>query len=93
MLPRRQSPNILMIVANGVGYGDVSFMMTESFEEGKTNTDKATPTLNQLAESGIVLEAMCGGGGTLASATSADEATPSQQVRTFMFGGNKIKLH
>jgi arylsulfatase A-like enzyme len=78
MLPRRQSPNILMIVANGVGYGDVSFMMTESFEEGKTNTDKATPTLNQLAESGIVLEAMYGG--TLASATSADEGTPSQQV-------------
>jgi arylsulfatase A-like enzyme len=85
MLPRRQSPssaNVLMIVADGVGFGYVSFM-AESFEEGKinkTNIDKATPILNQLGESGIVLEAIYGG--TLPSTTSADEGTPSQQVRT-----------
>jgi arylsulfatase A-like enzyme len=78
MLPRRQSPNVLMIVADGVGYGDVSFM-AESFEDN-TSMDafKATPTLNQLAGSGIVLQAMYDG--THPSSTSADD-----EVVRFLF--------
>mmetsp|Transcript_1886 Transcript_1886/g.11353 ORF Transcript_1886/g.11353 Transcript_1886/m.11353 type:complete len:534 (+) Transcript_1886:209-1810(+) len=48
-------PNVLLVVADDLGYGDVAFTPVESGEE------LDTPFLNQLAETGVVLDQLYGG--------------------------------
>ena len=48
-------PNVLLVVADDLGYGDVAFTPVDSGEE------LDTPFLNRLAETGVVLDQLYGG--------------------------------
>jgi hypothetical protein len=52
-------PNVVLIVSDGVRQGDVSFMKQYAPEAKEmVDTFRATPTLNALAEKGIVFESL-----------------------------------
>jgi hypothetical protein len=51
-------PNVVLIVADGVRQGDVSFMKQSVQEVKDMDAFQATPTLNELAEKGIVFESL-----------------------------------
>jgi arylsulfatase I/J len=49
------SPNIIVFMVDDLGYGDVSFMAKTNEEMESMDVSKATPTLNDMASSGVVL--------------------------------------